>query len=101
MKKCSICKTNKPSLKRPKTNILTCIPCFLKLFEDEIHLTITKNCLFSPNETIAIGISGGKDSTVLAHIINKLNPVLRHIPEDEAVDKLVELIKGDSRSSRE
>jgi len=28
-------------------------------------------------------------------------PVLRHIPEAEAVDKLVELIEGDSRSSRE
>ena len=34
-------------------------------------------------------------------LYRKKEPVLRHIPEDEAVDKLVELIKGDSRSSRE
>ena len=107
MKKCSICKTNKPSLKRPKTNTLTCIPCFLKLFEDEIHLTITKNCLFSPNETIAIGISGGKDSTVLAHIINKLNKVhnynlnLQLIAIDEGIsgyrDCSIETIKENSK----
>ena len=34
-------------------------------------------------------------------LYRKKEPVLRHIPEDEAVEKLVELIKGDSRSSRE
>ena len=107
MKKCSICKTNKPSLKRPKTNTLTCIPCFLKSFEDEIHLTITKNNLFSPNETIAIGISGGKDSTVLAHIINKLNKIhnynlnLQLIAIDEGIsgyrDCSIETIKENSK----
>ena len=107
MKKCSICKINKPSLKRPKTNNLTCIPCFLKSFEDEIHLTITKNSLFSPNETIAIGISGGKDSTVLAHIINKLNKLhnynlkLHLIAIDEGIsgyrDCSIETIKENSK----
>lgn len=29
--------------------------------------------MFKPGERIAIGTSGGKDSTVLAHVLNKLN----------------------------
>ena len=73
MKKCTYCKTEKPSLKRPKTGKLCCIKCFIKYFEEEIHETIISNKLFTRGETVAIGISGGKDSTVLAHVINKLN----------------------------
>lgn len=71
--KCSICKTKKASLKRPKTGKLSCIECFNKSFEDEIHLTIKENNLFKEGETIGIGISGGKDSTVLSYIMDKLN----------------------------
>ncbi|MCQ2816600.1 MAG: TIGR00269 family protein [archaeon] len=73
MKICNICKNSKPSLKRPKTGELSCIPCFLKSFEDEIHQTIIENKIFNPGEIIVIGISGGKDSTVLAYVLNKLN----------------------------
>ena len=71
--KCSICKISKAALKRPKTGKLSCIECFKTSFEDEIHYTIKENNLLKEGETIAIGISGGKDSTVLAYIINKLN----------------------------
>ena len=73
MKKCNYCKTEKPSLKRPKTGKLCCINCFVKYFEEEIHETIINYKFFTKGETVAIGISGGKDSTVLAHVINKLN----------------------------
>ena len=73
MKKCNYCKTEKPSLKRPKTGKLCCTKCFIKYFEEEIHETINSYKFFTEGETVAIGISGGKDSTVLAHVINKLN----------------------------
>ena len=73
MKKCNYCKIEKPSLKRPKTGKLCCIKCFIKYFEEEIHETIISYKFFNRGETVAIGISGGKDSTVLAHVINKLN----------------------------
>jgi cytoplasmic tRNA 2-thiolation protein 1 len=43
------------------------------VFEEEIHHTITSNNLFKPGEKIAIGASGGKDSTVLAHVLTTLN----------------------------
>ncbi|KAL4736699.1 ERG2 and Sigma1 receptor like protein-domain-containing protein [Aspergillus similis] len=37
------------------------------------HETITSNSLFRPGERIAIGASGGKDSTVLASVLKTLN----------------------------
>ncbi|KAI9371512.1 ERG2 and Sigma1 receptor like protein-domain-containing protein [Aspergillus egyptiacus] len=37
------------------------------------HETITSNSLFYPGERIAIGASGGKDSTVLASVLKTLN----------------------------
>ncbi len=38
-----------------------------------MHHTITTNALFSRGQRVAIGASGGKDSTVLAHMMTLLN----------------------------
>ena len=65
--------TAKASLIRPKNSTRLCIPCFYLVFETEIHNTITTNNLFNPGQHIAIAASGGKDSTVLAHVMNVLN----------------------------
>ena len=70
---CDNCNQAKAILKRPKNQQPTCVECFYKNFEEEIHQTIIKNKLFSPGDRIAIGTSGGKDSTVVVHIMNKLN----------------------------
>lgn len=50
-----------------------CLECFYELFENEIHLTITEDKIFNRGERIAIGASGGKDSTVLIHVLKLLN----------------------------
>lgn len=50
-----------------------CKECFYAALEDEVHQTVVSNALFSPGEVVALGASGGKDSTVLAHIISLLN----------------------------
>ena len=50
-----------------------CLECFYLVFEEEIHHTIITNKLFKRGERIAIGASGGKDSTVLAHVMTTLN----------------------------
>jgi cytoplasmic tRNA 2-thiolation protein 1 len=42
-------------------------------FETEIHETIVSTQLFQRGEKVAIGASGGKDSTVLAHVMKLLN----------------------------
>lgn len=70
---CQICKKNAPALRRPKTGEKLCKSCFYYVFETEIHNTIVHNELFYPGETVAIGASGGKDSTVLAYVLKTLN----------------------------
>jgi cytoplasmic tRNA 2-thiolation protein 1 len=50
-----------------------CHPCFFQVFEEEIHHTIVSNNLFKPGERVALGASGGKDSTVLVHVMTTLN----------------------------
>ncbi|XP_016651488.1 PREDICTED: cytoplasmic tRNA 2-thiolation protein 1-like [Prunus mume] len=47
--------------------------CFYEVFEEEIHQVIVENQLFKPSERIALGASGGKDSTVFAYVLSKLN----------------------------
>ena len=71
--KCFTCKDKKPSIKRPKTGKPICIECFYECFENEIDYTIRTNNLFKPGEKVCIGASGGKDSTVLAYVLNELN----------------------------
>jgi len=50
-----------------------CAECFFTVFEEEIHHTIVTNKVFTKGERVAIGASGGKDSTVLAHVMTTLN----------------------------
>lgn len=50
-----------------------CKECFFLAFETEIHDTIVNGKLFKPGDKVAIGASGGKDSTVLAYILKTLN----------------------------
>jgi len=71
--KCSTCNEKKPQIKRPKTGKPSCLDCFFEAFENEIHHTIITNKLFNREERVCIGASGGKDSTVLAYVMNLLN----------------------------
>ncbi|KAK2570852.1 Cytoplasmic tRNA 2-thiolation protein 1 [Acropora cervicornis] len=69
---CKIC-GKKAILKRPKTGHALCKDCFFTTFESDVHQTIIANKLFETGEKVAIGASGGKDSTVLAYVLKKLN----------------------------
>lgn len=64
---------NNAVLKRPKNGEALCKQCFYTVFEDEVHQTIVSNNLFRTGEKVAIAASGGKDSTVLAHVMKTLN----------------------------
>jgi cytoplasmic tRNA 2-thiolation protein 1 len=72
---CCLCNERRASLKRPKTLQQICRECFYLAFEDEIHQLIVYNRLFNRGDRVAIGASGGKDSTVLAYVLSKLNRV--------------------------
>ncbi|KAJ3128738.1 nucleotidyltransferase, partial [Irineochytrium annulatum] len=68
-----LCHNARPVLKRPKTSQSVCKACFFLVFETEIHRTIVDNALFPRGQRVAIAASGGKDSTVLAHVMKTLN----------------------------
>jgi cytoplasmic tRNA 2-thiolation protein 1 len=70
---CELCKTATAKIKRPKNQQLLCHACFFLSFEEEIHYTLVSNKVFHKGEKVCIAISGGKDSTVLAHVIKTLN----------------------------
>lgn len=70
---CWLCKANRALILRPKDHSKLCKTCFINVFETEIHHTITTNNLFTRGERVAIGASGGKDSTVLASVLKTLN----------------------------
>ncbi|KAJ7590736.1 cytoplasmic tRNA 2-thiolation protein 1 [Mycena floridula] len=70
---CALCDKNKAMLKRPKTGQQICRDCFFHVFETEVHNTIQEAQLFKPGDRVAIGASGGKDSTVLAYVMKALN----------------------------
>ncbi|KAI1406180.1 adenine nucleotide alpha hydrolases-like protein [Hypoxylon fuscum] len=70
---CALCKTERALIKRPKNHQKLCKGCFIQIFEDEVHHTIISSQLFFPGERVAIGASGGKDSTVLASVLKTLN----------------------------
>lgn len=90
---CAICHTQRALIKRPKNHQKLCKACFIQVFEDEVHHTISSSRLFFRGEKVAIGASGGKDSTVLASVLKTLNE--RH---DYGVDLILlsidEGIKG-------
>ncbi|PWY95571.1 cytoplasmic tRNA 2-thiolation protein 1 [Aspergillus sclerotioniger CBS 115572] len=70
---CALCHTKRAVIIRPKDRQKLCRECFLQVFETEVHETITTTSLFHRGERIAIGASGGKDSTVLASVLKTLN----------------------------
>lgn len=70
---CQICHTARAQILRPKNHARICAPCFIAIFEREVAETINDIKLFQPGERVAIGASGGKDSTVLASVLKTLN----------------------------
>ncbi|OAA68040.1 Rossmann-like alpha/beta/alpha sandwich fold protein [Niveomyces insectorum RCEF 264] len=90
---CVLCKRERALIKRPKNHQKLCKSCFINIFEDEVHHTITSSRLFYPGERVAIGASGGKDSTVLASVLKTLNE-RHHYGVDLVLLSVDEGIKG-------
>lgn len=70
---CEICQNARAQILRPKNHARICATCFIQIFEDEVAEAVTSAQLFTPGEKVAIGASGGKDSTVLASVLKTLN----------------------------
>ncbi|KAK4524748.1 hypothetical protein GAYE_SCF05G2651 [Galdieria yellowstonensis] len=70
---CSHCGEAFANISISRKNKHLCRCCFYNYLEDTVHQTIVEEKLFQPGERIAIGASGGKDSTVLAYVLKLLN----------------------------
>jgi uncharacterized protein (TIGR00269 family) len=54
-----------------------CKDCFNEYFERKVQETINSYKMIKRGESIGVGISGGKDSTVLLHVLRKISPSLK------------------------
>ncbi|MBU4501045.1 MAG: TIGR00269 family protein [Nanoarchaeota archaeon] len=70
----------KPVITLPNSKTKVCKGCFVKYFEKKAYKTIGKyDMLGKKKATIAIGISGGKDSFSVLYILNKLAETKRNL----------------------
>lgn len=105
-KPCEVCSTERAVVQRPNGSKL-CRGCFFLAFELEVHNTIVKHNVFQRGEIVAIGASGGKDSTVLAYVLALLNErydyglQLRLLSVDEGIagyrDDSLDTVKQNSK----
>ncbi|KAF9764216.1 Cytoplasmic tRNA 2-thiolation protein 1 [Nosema granulosis] len=70
---CENCHRGRAIVLRSENRKRVCKDCFFLLFEEDVHRTIVDTNMFLRGQTIGVGISGGKDSTVLAYVLDKLN----------------------------
>lgn len=73
---CSSCHAARAALRRPRSGQALCGSCFCATFEAEVLHTVLAGHLLPPGAVVAVGASGGKDSTVLAHVLRELAPRL-------------------------
>lgn len=81
IKLCSTCNTDKVCTK--SLGNYYCSTHFILKVEEHVFQFLNSRSIFNPHETIGVGISGGKDSVVLAHIMAKW--VRLHSPTNKLV----------------
>ncbi|KAK1933520.1 PP-loop family protein [Babesia divergens] len=70
--KCAACNIATPVIKRSSSRLPYCRECFTYAFEEEVYKVIEDNKLIVDDDVVCIGVSGGKDSSVLAHVLATL-----------------------------
>ncbi|XP_077832948.1 cytoplasmic tRNA 2-thiolation protein 1 isoform X2 [Macaca mulatta] len=84
---CASCHASRAALRRPRSGQALCGACFCAAFEAEVLHTVLAGRLLPPGAVVAVGASGGKDSTVLAHVLRALTPRLGISLQLVAVDE--------------
>lgn len=69
---CTNCKRREAFFFRRYSGEKLCRKCFSSSIEDKTRATIAKHDMLEYNDRIAVGVSGGKDSSSLLHILAKI-----------------------------
>jgi len=89
---CNKCGIGRPVFRREYSGEQLCKACFIESVERKVRRTAMKYSMFDRNDTIAIALSGGKDSVTLLHILSKIE---RRFPGSRIVALTIdEGIKG-------
>ena len=89
---CTACKRREAVYFRLYSGERLCKKCFIESIEEKTRATISKYEMFEFDDRIAVGVSGGKDSTSLLYVLEKIE---REFPKSTLVAVTVdEGIKG-------
>lgn len=72
MPTCSGCGIDQVFYRRELEGVSLCRRCFVNSVETKVRRTVTKRRMLAPNDTVAVALSGGKDSVALLRILWKL-----------------------------
>lgn len=98
--KCSKC-DEKAIIKIPYANIYLCKEHFNEWFENRFERIVKKYKIFDGSKKVAVAVSGGKDSTTLLHLLNKLSKKLGFEIFGITIDLGIDMGKGYSSKSVE
>ena len=72
MARCTSCKSRDAIFMRSYSGEKLCGRCFKKSIEKKIQITISKYDMLERDDSLAVAVSGGKDSISLLHILMKI-----------------------------
>jgi cytoplasmic tRNA 2-thiolation protein 1 len=89
-KECSKCKKNPSIYLRQYSGEFLCKKCFINSVEYKAKKTISKYSMIKHGDTVAVAVSGGKDSLVLLNVLKNTlcsqNPELVAVTVDEGIE---------------
>ncbi len=94
MVKCTVCGRREAVIYQQHTGRALCEKCFINDIYERVVKEIKKWSMFTPKNTLLLGLSGGKDSYVLLDILANIHPVSKII----AVS-IIEGVPGYNRES--